>query len=612
MSDLTTLIANVAQLQADVTVIVTRYDAVLNATENVVINVNAEIAKAAEWAIHPEDVLVPGGNLVDEYSAYHWAQKAEENAASTVAAAADAAAAAASETAAGLSADAAATSESNALSYRNAAQAADTAAGLSATAASNSAGNAASDAAATAADVISTAADAATVAGDKVAAAANASAASGSASTAAGHAGTASSQAALAALWAAEAEDVIVAAGEYSAYHYMKKCQTIEGGLDISNKLGINDQAADSALLNGQAGSYYLAWANITGRPGTFEPAAHTHPMSELSGFTINAPAAGHLLNWSGTAWVNDTPANIGVSEVGHTHTWASLTGKPTTIGASGIADVYTMTEVNNAIATATPAWASLTGVPTTFTPSPHTHVETDITDLDKYTQAQVDAAIAAAVPTWTTLSGKPATFAPSTHTHLWADLTDKPATFAPSAHTHVKSEITDLYDNYMFFGQDTLTTQNLFYAGGLNATFPGFSFDSSDYMGYDRTVDQYAFVIDGVSAATISQKQLFINGALMERTTTITDGPGLTIDPKDGSVQVITLIDDRTPTLSFEEGEPLTLYIMDGTGPFVITWTGVVWQGGSPPDLDPSLYTVVELQKVDGVIYGFLVGYMG
>lgn len=41
----------------------------------------ADSAEAAEdWAIHPEDSLVPvssGGNGVDEFSAYHWAQKAQ-------------------------------------------------------------------------------------------------------------------------------------------------------------------------------------------------------------------------------------------------------------------------------------------------------------------------------------------------------------------------------------------------------------------------------------------------------------------------------------------------------------------------------------------------------
>ena len=36
--------------------------------------------------------------------------------------------------------------------------------------------------------------------------------------------------------------------------------------------------------------------------------------------------------------------------------------------------------------------WDQITGKPSEFPPSPHTHVEADITDLDKYTQAEVDA----------------------------------------------------------------------------------------------------------------------------------------------------------------------------------------------------------------------------
>ncbi len=36
--------------------------------------------------------------------------------------------------------------------------------------------------------------------------------------------------------------------------------------------------------------------------------------------------------------------------------------------------------------------WDNIIGKPATFPPSPHTHVEADITDLDKYTQAETDA----------------------------------------------------------------------------------------------------------------------------------------------------------------------------------------------------------------------------
>ena len=39
-------------------------------------------------------------------------------------------------------------------------------------------------------------------------------------------------------------------------------------------------------------------------------------------------------------------------------------------------------------------SWSNLLGIPSTFPPSPHTHVEADITDLDKYTQAEVNSLI--------------------------------------------------------------------------------------------------------------------------------------------------------------------------------------------------------------------------
>lgn len=74
--------------------------------------------EARNWATYPEDQLVPEGNGTDEYSAFHYAQKADDSqvaaAASESAAATSESNAAASETAAAASESAAATSESNA------------------------------------------------------------------------------------------------------------------------------------------------------------------------------------------------------------------------------------------------------------------------------------------------------------------------------------------------------------------------------------------------------------------------------------------------------------------------------------------------------------------
>lgn len=73
----------------------------------------------------------------------------------------------------------------------------------------------------------------------------------------------------------------------------------------------------DADLLDGEHGSYYRAWANITGRPSTFAPSSHSH-------------------------------------------VWADVTGKPTT-------------------ATRWPQWSEVTGKPTAFAPSTHSHSAADI-----------------------------------------------------------------------------------------------------------------------------------------------------------------------------------------------------------------------------------------
>jgi hypothetical protein len=99
--------------------------------------------------------------------------------------------------------------------------------------------------------------------------------------------------------------------------------------------------------------------------------------------------------------------------------------------------------------------------------------------------------------------------------------------------------------------------------------------------------------------------------GTLIEDVFTITDGAGFAIDPDNGSIQLVTLGANRTPTVAnFAAGEAVTLMINDGTA-YTITWTtiGVVWVGGTAPTLATTGYTVVELWRVGSTYYGALVG---
>ena len=99
------------------------------------------------------------------------------------------------------------------------------------------------------------------------------------------------------------------------------------------------------AGADGTAGA--STWDAITGKPATFTPSSHTHPLSAL---TQSSATSGQVATWNGTAWMPSTPAAAGVSSV------AGRTGAVTLSAAdvSGLATVAT-----------SGSYAALTGTPT-------------------------------------------------------------------------------------------------------------------------------------------------------------------------------------------------------------------------------------------------------
>lgn len=87
-----------------------------------------------------------------------------------------------------------------------------------------------------------------------------------------------------------------------------------------------------------------------------------------------------------------------------------------------------------------------------------------------------------------------------------------------------------------------------------------------------------------------------------------ITDGASVVLNPANGGLQKWTLGAIRTATLDFEDGEVLTLHVLDGTG-YTLTITGVTWIGGVAPTLSTTLRTVIQLWMVDGIVIGLHVG---
>lgn len=94
--------------------------------------------------------------------------------------------------------------------------------------------------------------------------------------------------------------------------------------------------------------------------------------------------------------------------------------------------------------------------------------------------------------------------------------------------------------------------------------------------------------------------------GAIQEASFTVVDGPAVTLDPANGTLQTWTLGANRTPSLNMADGQFLLLRIDDGSAR-TITWTtiGVVWLNGVVPTLSTTGYTFIQLFKIGGVVYG-------
>lgn len=112
----------------------------------------------------------------------------------------------------------------------------------------------------------------------------------------------------------------------------------------------------------------------------------------------------------------------------------------PTTLPAS---DVYAWAK---AATKPSYTWGEIGGKPSVFTPAPHTHPLSDISDLHASWDALLKSAPSAYVtrwPAWGEVTGKPSAFTPAEHTHVKADITDFPTSWAWSAITGKPSTLT-------------------------------------------------------------------------------------------------------------------------------------------------------------------------
>jgi hypothetical protein len=171
-------------------------------------------------------------------------------------------------------------------------------------------------------------------------------------------------------------------------------------------------------------------WTNITNKPATFPPSAHTHPAADIVSGVLARDRLGSggttsdttkFLRADSTWAVPPTGGGGGLTGVGFANQLAVWSTPDVSLGGLGYGtspQVLKSQGYGNLPIWGSVAWTEITGRPATFPPSAHTHLWVDITD-------------------------KPGTFPPSAHTHPWTEITGRPSTFPPSPHYHSGADIT-------------------------------------------------------------------------------------------------------------------------------------------------------------------------
>ena len=102
-----------------------------------------------------------------------------------------------------------------------------------------------------------------------------------------------------------------------------------------------------AAILVGERDNWNTAfgWGD---HAGLYSLISHNHTLDSLSNVTTTSKTSGELLKWNGSAWVNNTLAEAGISAVGHTHVIANITDFPTTVSAFENDAGYLTSAANN------------------------------------------------------------------------------------------------------------------------------------------------------------------------------------------------------------------------------------------------------------------------
>jgi hypothetical protein len=125
-----------------------------------------------------------------------------------------------------------------------------------------------------------------------------------------------------------------------------------------SHSHAISDVTGLQTALDGKAStSHSHDIADVTGLQTALDgksSTSHNHTVDSLSNVSISGKASGDLLRWNGSNWINYPDSNFAAAS--HSHTFASLTSKPTTLSGYGITDAQPLDSELTALAGLTSA----------------------------------------------------------------------------------------------------------------------------------------------------------------------------------------------------------------------------------------------------------------
>ncbi|MGE6078332.1 tail fiber domain-containing protein [Aeromonas veronii] len=190
------------------------------------------------------------------------------------------------------------------------------------------------------------------------------------------------------------------------------------------NRIYTTNDKPTAADVGARPVNWVPTWDDVTGKPSTLPPSAHSHTASEVGAFPATVTA--------------QVQANPGVA-------WSASSGVYTSSNASDTDLVLQLKGSGSCPALQIKARYKNGGL---WYRSARDYVGFEegwtgiFTSKHPPTASDVRARPDNWVPSWGDVTGKPETFPAASHSHSWGDVTGKPTTFPPSTHSHTAQEI--------------------------------------------------------------------------------------------------------------------------------------------------------------------------